>query len=125
MVLVSQPSARIKRVARWWFKGLRTGLALALAATLAIGIAIYRYAEGRLWSDAFLNAAMLLGGMGPVNCISGIGGGCARTPCCITCYTNSTWRASTNPAIKRNMSMARIRGMTGAGVHREQLIDGG
>jgi hypothetical protein len=35
-------------------------------ATLAIGMAIYHYVEGRDWSDAFLNAAMLLGGEGPV-----------------------------------------------------------
>jgi hypothetical protein len=35
--------------------------------TLALGMAIYHYVEGRDWSDAFLNAAMLLGGMGPVD----------------------------------------------------------
>lgn len=38
-----------------------------LAATLAAGMLIYRFAEGLAWSDAFLNAAMLLGGMGPVD----------------------------------------------------------
>ena len=38
-----------------------------LLATLAIGIAIYHWTEGLPWADAFLNAAMLLGGMGPVN----------------------------------------------------------
>ena len=27
----------------------------------------YQYYEGLQWRDAFLNAAMLLGGMGPVN----------------------------------------------------------
>ena len=38
-----------------------------LAGTLGAGMLIYRYAEGLAWSDAFLNAAMLLGGMGPVD----------------------------------------------------------
>jgi hypothetical protein len=35
--------------------------------TLYLGMAIYHYVEGLAWSDAFLNSAMLLGGMGPVN----------------------------------------------------------
>lgn len=37
------------------------------AATLAIGMAIYHWVEGLAWADSFLNAAMLLGGMGPVD----------------------------------------------------------
>lgn len=37
-----------------------------LLAFLALGVAIYRYADHRTWADAFLNAAMLMGGMGPV-----------------------------------------------------------
>lgn len=37
------------------------------AATLAIGMGLYHWVEGLAWSDAFLNAAMLLGGMGPVD----------------------------------------------------------
>ena len=41
-------------------------LPLALG-TLAIGMAIYHWVEGLSWPDAFLNAAMLLGGMGPVD----------------------------------------------------------
>jgi hypothetical protein len=36
-------------------------------ATLGLGMGIYHWAEGLSWSDAFLNAAMLLGGMGPVD----------------------------------------------------------
>jgi hypothetical protein len=44
------------------------GLSLALVAgSLLIGIAGYRLLEGLSWIDAFLNASMLLGGMGPVN----------------------------------------------------------
>jgi len=35
--------------------------------TLYLGMAIYNYVEGLSWSDAFLNSAMLLCGMGPVN----------------------------------------------------------
>src|SRR3954463_4426572 len=35
--------------------------------TLASGVAIYHWVERLDWSDAFLNAAMLLGGMGPVD----------------------------------------------------------
>jgi hypothetical protein len=38
-----------------------------VVGTLASGMAIYRYVEGLGWSDAFLNSAMLLGGMGPVD----------------------------------------------------------
>lgn len=42
--------------------------ALALVAgSLAIGMGGYNYFEGLRWRDAFLNAAMLLGGMGPVD----------------------------------------------------------
>ncbi len=37
------------------------------AATLALGMALYHWVEGLAWSDAFLNAAMLLGGMGPID----------------------------------------------------------
>jgi hypothetical protein len=44
-----------------------TAIALAiLGASLLVGIAGYRYYEHMPWRDAFLNAAMLLGGMGPV-----------------------------------------------------------
>lgn len=44
--------------------------AFAFALTLlslAIGMAGYRFFENLSWMDAFLNSAMLLGGMGPVN----------------------------------------------------------
>ena len=44
------------------------------AATLAIGMAIYHFVEGLGWPDSFLNSAMLLGGMGPVNPIRTEGG---------------------------------------------------
>ncbi len=38
-----------------------------LALTLAIGMSIYHWVEDLPWPDSFLNAAMLLGGMGPVD----------------------------------------------------------
>ena len=50
-----------------------TLLPLALG-TLMFGIAIYHGVEGLPWSDSFLNAAMLLGGMGPVNDLKTEGG---------------------------------------------------
>jgi len=43
--------------------------ALAMAvilSALAIGVFGYHYLEGIGWLDSFLNAAMILGGMGPV-----------------------------------------------------------
>jgi hypothetical protein len=39
----------------------------SLAVSLLLGIAGYVGFEHLTWTDAFLNAAMLLGGMGPVN----------------------------------------------------------
>jgi hypothetical protein len=41
--------------------------AALLAFSLSIGMAGYEHYEHLPWRDAFLNAAMLLGGMGPVN----------------------------------------------------------
>ena len=40
---------------------------LLLLGSIAIGMAGYHYLEQLPWLDAFLNAAMLLGGMGPVD----------------------------------------------------------
>ena len=43
-------------------------LALAVISfALAIGMAGYHRFEGLSWLDSFLNASMILGGMGPVN----------------------------------------------------------
>jgi hypothetical protein len=49
---------------------LRRHVAVVLALlifSLFIGMCGYVYFESLSWTDAFLNAAMLLGGMGPVN----------------------------------------------------------
>ena len=40
---------------------------LLFGASLTIGIWGYGHYEGLSWRDGFLNSAMLLGGMGPVN----------------------------------------------------------
>lgn len=45
-----------------------------LLASLAIGMAGYGYFEHLPWRDGFLNAAMLLGGMGPVHSPQSPGG---------------------------------------------------
>lgn len=55
----------IRRVARY------TAAAMVLVAvSWLIGIFGYRIFEGMSWIDATLNAAMILGGMGPVNSLT-------------------------------------------------------
>jgi len=50
-------------------------LALAVVTvSLAIGVLGYRFLAGFSWIDALMNAAMILGGMGPVNEISSVSG---------------------------------------------------
>lgn len=57
------------RMARW---GILT-LCLLLASLL-MGMAGYHYCEQMDWLDALLNAAMILGGMGPVDALHSTGG---------------------------------------------------
>jgi hypothetical protein len=60
-----KPIARyhfVQRLVRHFFSSL--GLVLV---SLFLGMMGYRYYEDLPWRDAFLNAAMLLGGMGPVD----------------------------------------------------------
>jgi hypothetical protein len=45
-----------------------------IAVSLFVGMVGYRLFEGLTWIDAFLNASMLLGGMGPVNAPVTVGG---------------------------------------------------
>lgn len=47
--------------------------AIALLVSLAIGMAGYRWLAGLSWIDAFLNASMILGGMGPVDQLQSAG----------------------------------------------------
>jgi hypothetical protein len=52
-----------------FYARLARSAALALGivlASLALGMAGYHYFEKLIWLDAFLNAAMILSGMGPV-----------------------------------------------------------
>jgi len=55
----------------WQLAGHMVSRAFALVplglATLVFGMAIYHWVEGLDWPESFLNAAMLLGGMGPVD----------------------------------------------------------
>ena len=49
-------------------------ISLALIiASLVIGMVGYHTLEGLSWVDSFLNAAMLMGGMGPVNVLTNSG----------------------------------------------------
>ena len=60
------PARRPWHVAGHMLSGAFALLPLGLLA-LFLGMAIYHWIEHLPWADAFLNAAMLLGGMGPVN----------------------------------------------------------
>jgi hypothetical protein len=40
--------------------------AVVVLAALGLGMVGYHWLEGMAWTDAYLNAAMILGGMGPV-----------------------------------------------------------
>ena len=57
---------------RAFLSRLAGGIAIALVlvgTALGIGMVGYRVTEHMDWLDAFLNAAMLLGGMGPVDAL--------------------------------------------------------
>ena len=56
------PAGSFVRRVLWHF----VGASLVVAASLGVGMAGYAFYEGLAWRDAYLNAAMLLGGMGPV-----------------------------------------------------------
>jgi hypothetical protein len=64
---VSRASAEKHRRIFWRRMLVHTSIALGLlAASLGLGMWGYEHYEHLHWRDAFLNAAMLLGGMGPV-----------------------------------------------------------
>jgi hypothetical protein len=52
--------------ARRMVKHIAVAVAM-LAVSLAIGMTGYAYFEHLSWLDAFLNSAMLIGGMGPID----------------------------------------------------------
>ena len=47
---------------------------LIVSASLSIGMAGYHFTEGLSWLDSFVNASMILGGMGPVDKLATEGG---------------------------------------------------
>ena len=62
--------------ARVFIRRLVAGVAVAgvLAAfALFVGVAGYHWLAGLGWVDALLNASMILGGMGPVDALTGTG----------------------------------------------------
>jgi hypothetical protein len=62
---------------RHFLRRVATHLAAAggiVVGSLLVGMAGYAYFEGLHWRDAFLNAAMLLGGMGPIDAPRSPGG---------------------------------------------------
>ena len=62
---VDTPLSRARFLTRMLRHSAMAGL--LVMASLGIGMAGYAYFEQLGWLDAFLNSAMLLGGMGPVN----------------------------------------------------------
>lgn len=65
---LTAPPHRPWLIARHMLSGAAALLPLGIV-TLALGMALYHYVEGLPWPDAFLNSAMLMGGMGPVDAI--------------------------------------------------------
>jgi hypothetical protein len=59
----------LRRVGRYAFAGF-----LLIMVSWLIGILGYRFFESMSWTDAMLNAAMILGGMGPVDTLHTEGG---------------------------------------------------
>ena len=62
-------TVRAARARHFWGRMLLHGALSACLLTVSLGIGMwgYRHYEGLGWRDAFLNAAMLLSGMGPVD----------------------------------------------------------
>lgn len=59
----------LRRVGKTFVTG-----AVVIAISLIAGILGYRLTEGMDWLDAFLNASMILGGMGPVDTLHTVAG---------------------------------------------------
>ena len=66
---MARPLTASKSHGRVFWQRMLTHAAISLGllgASLLVGIWGYRHYEHLAWRDAFLNAAMLIGGMGPV-----------------------------------------------------------
>jgi hypothetical protein len=68
----TQPLSR-RRFA-WRFARHFLAAQVLVTLSLGIGMAGYMYFEHLPWRDAFVNAAMLLGGMGPIDPLKSDGG---------------------------------------------------
>ena len=66
---VLSPKAFLARMAGWLGITL-----LVILLSLSVGMTGYWFFEGMPWIDAFLNAAMILGGMGPMTPLATVGG---------------------------------------------------
>src|SRR5512139_237818 len=69
-ILVYEPKAHPPIPSRRFVRRVLLHAAAALGllvASLLLGMTGYAYFEHLAWRDAFLNSAMLLGGMGPVD----------------------------------------------------------
>ena len=62
------------RVFFWRVVGHATAAAALVVMSLGVGMWGYMHYEHLAWRDAFVNAAMLLGGMGPMNPLTTPGG---------------------------------------------------
>lgn len=49
-------------------------MGMLVGVSLMAGMLGYRIFEGYSWTDAFMNASMILGGMGPVNPVTTVAG---------------------------------------------------
>ncbi|HTV03185.1 MAG TPA: hypothetical protein VMF13_21735 [Luteitalea sp.] len=65
----ARQAARAARVRHFWRRMLLHGALSAGLLALSLGVGMWGYwrYEGLGWRDAFLNAAMLLSGMGPID----------------------------------------------------------
>lgn len=75
MVFEQSSMPLISRMAFFWRLVRQLALTLALGVvSLGVGMVGYRYFEDMSWLDAFVNASMLLGGMGQVDALHTVGG---------------------------------------------------
>ncbi len=88
----SQPLLPRRLFARRLLRTMGFGVVL-LGLSLAAGMAGYHYLENLPWIDAFLNASMIMAGMGPVATLQTSGGklfaGCYALYCGIALITSA------------------------------------
>lgn len=68
-----KPLQPISKLVLHLIRSLTIGI-LFIVIALGIGMMGYHYYEGMDWADAFINAAMILSGMGPVIPLASTGG---------------------------------------------------